>query len=323
LAGCSGSAYTSNQISIADINQTTQNAFYITAAPAASACKEALVDVSWVIPGSTLRNVISSNTLTKLTGNGNWDGNGFSYQSVSNNGYMQTTVAETNRDRMIGLSATDANASFTSIQYAFFLQNGGGLLIYESGVDRGAFGTYTSGDILKIAVENNVVKYYRNGTVIFISSVVPTLPLFVDVSTNSTGATANNVKIANGFNSTFTAVGSNLGTAPTYQWKLNGANVGTNSTTYTNISLSNADVITCVVTPDLAGCSGSAYTSNQITIADINQTTQNSFYITGTAASNTCKASRLTFSISMVSTSTCRPKAITASWSRISPRTNR
>jgi len=264
LGGCTGNSFISNAITIADIDLTTQNEFYITGTGAASACKEALVDVTWVISASSLRNTISANTLTKLTSGSNWDGNGFSFQSVSNNGYMQTTVAEINTERMIGLSATDVNSSFN----AFFLQNGGGLRIYESGTDRGAFGTYASGNVLKIAVENNVVKYYRNGTVLFSSSVAPTLPLFVDVSNISIGATANNVKISNGSSGTYTAAGIALGEAPVFQWRLNGVNVGTNSSTYTNTSLSNNDVVNCRVTPDLGGCTSSSFTSNSITIAE-------------------------------------------------------
>jgi hypothetical protein len=266
LGGCSASTYTSNNVTINDINQTTQNEFYITGAATPSACRESVSDVVWVIASSSPRNTISTNTLTKLINNGSWDGNGFSLQSVNNNGYMQTTVAETNTERMMGLSATDANSNFTSIQYAFYLQNGGGLRIYESGNDRGAFGTYAASDILKIAVESNVIKYYKNGTLLYTSTIAPTLPLFVDVSTNSIGATANNVKISNGNISTFTAVGTNLGTAPTYQWKLNGANVGTNSTTYTNAGLTTGDIVNCIVTPDLGGCSASTYSSNNITV---------------------------------------------------------
>jgi hypothetical protein len=289
ISGCSASTYTSNNITIGDINQTLLNEFYITGAAAASACKEAVSDVVWVITASSLKNIISGNTLTKLTSNGSWDGNGFSFQSVGNNGYMQMTVAETTTERMIGLSSSDVDASYTSIQFAFYLAPGGNLYIYESGASRGSYGTYASSDVFKIAVESNVVKYYKNGVAIYISTVAPSLPLFVDVSTKNVGATANNVKISNGNISTFTAIGTNLGTSPTYQWKLNGNNVGTNSSTYVNTLLSNADAIRCVVTPSISGCSASTYTSNNITIGDINQTLLNEFYITGAGASSACK----------------------------------
>ncbi|MBK9352878.1 MAG: hypothetical protein IPN09_02565 [Bacteroidetes bacterium] len=62
---------------------------------------------------------------------------------------------------------------------------------------------------------------------------------------------------------TFSATPTNGGT-PTYQWKLNGANVGTNSATYANSSLNNGDILTCVMTSNLGCVSGSPATSNQI-----------------------------------------------------------
>ncbi len=51
-----------------------------------------------------------------------------------------------------------------------------------------------------------------------------------------------------GASATFTATPTNGGSAPVYQWKVNGANVGTNSTTYSTSSLVNGDVVTCVMT---------------------------------------------------------------------------
>lgn len=54
--------------------------------------------------------------------------------------------------------------------------------------------------------------------------------------------------ICAGTSVTFTATPTNGGSTPTYQWKLNGANVGTGSTTYTNAALLNGDVVSCVLT---------------------------------------------------------------------------
>jgi len=46
---------------------------------------------------------------------------------------------------------------------------------------------------------------------------------------------------------TFTAASANVGTTPSFQWKLNGVNVGGNSRTYTNSSFVNGDKINCVM----------------------------------------------------------------------------
>ena len=72
-------------------------------------------------------------------------------------------------------------------------------------------------------------------------TIAPNLPASVIIT--STGNT-----ICAGTSVTFTATPTNGGTDPAYQWKLNGNNVGTNSTTYINSSLVNADVVTVVMT---------------------------------------------------------------------------
>jgi len=58
--------------------------------------------------------------------------------------------------------------------------------------------------------------------------------------------------LCQGASVTFTAQPTNGGTAPVYQWKVNGQNVGTNSPTYTTSSLSNGQVVTCQMTSSAA-----------------------------------------------------------------------
>ena len=64
---------------------------------------------------------------------------------------------------------------------------------------------------------------------------------------------------------TFTATPTNGGTAPTYQWKVNGNNVGTGST-YTTSALTNGQIVTCVMTSNLPGVTSNPATSNALTI---------------------------------------------------------
>ena len=65
---------------------------------------------------------------------------------------------------------------------------------------------------------------------------------------------------------TFSATHSGGGNVPSFQWKKNGANVGTNSTTYTGNSWANGDIITCVMTSNATCVNGSPATSNAITL---------------------------------------------------------
>jgi PKD repeat protein len=87
--------------------------------------------------------------------------------------------------------------------------------------------------------------------------------LTVSASVAITSSDANNT-ICAGSSVTFTANPTNGGTTPSYQWKLNGSNVGTNSSTFTTSSLTNGQTVSCVMTSNLPGVTNSPATSNSI-----------------------------------------------------------
>ncbi len=99
---------------------------------------------------------------------------------------------------------------------------------------------------------------------------------------------------------TFTATPTNGGTAPVYQWKVGATNVGTNSNTYTTSTLTNGQVVTCVMTSNLAGVTGNPATSNAIT-ATINSAVTPSVSIALTTGSNpSCSGAAKTFTATPV-----------------------
>ncbi len=71
--------------------------------------------------------------------------------------------------------------------------------VYEKGTSRGAFGTYTTGDKLQVAVESGVVKYKKNGTIFYTSTQAPTYPLLVDSALYTMGATLNSATLTGGW----------------------------------------------------------------------------------------------------------------------------
>jgi RHS repeat-associated protein len=81
------------------------------------------------------------------------------------------------------------------VEYAIFLDTAANVAVYESGNFRGYFGNYAGGDRFRVAVESGAVKYYRNGTLFYTSTVTPQYPLLVDTSLNTVYAGVYNVVI--------------------------------------------------------------------------------------------------------------------------------
>jgi hypothetical protein len=95
---------------------------------------------------------------------------------------------------------------------------------------------------------------------VIVMTVNPLLPVSIVISSNPTGP------ICSGTSVIFTAIPTNGGASPLYQWKKNGVNVGTSSTTYTDAGLNNGDVITCILTSDATCPINNPATSNGITM---------------------------------------------------------
>ncbi len=94
---------------------------------------------------------------------------------------------------------------------------------------------------------------------------------------------------------TFTASPTNGGTTPAYQWQVNGSNDGTNSPTFTTTSLTNGQVVTCIMTSNLSGVTGNPATSNGITMT-INSAVTPAVSIAITTGSNpSCANASKTF----------------------------
>ena len=76
--------------------------------------------------------------------------------------------------------------------------------------------------------------------------------------------------ICQGTSVIFTATPTNGGTSPSYQWQLNGINVGADLPTYTTNSLLQGDIVSVIMTSSLSCVSGSPSTSNAISMSVTN-----------------------------------------------------
>jgi alpha-tubulin suppressor-like RCC1 family protein len=150
--------------------------------------------VAWT---SVVNAVALVNNLAKTGGaNGALDAGATSTRGIaSQDGYVEFVASETGTSRVLGLSHGDSNQSLVDIDFGLQLYNGG-LYVVESGVTHGSFGTYVTGDHLRVSVEGGVVRYRKNGTLLYTSSVAPTLPLLVDTSLAHVGATLTGVVLS-------------------------------------------------------------------------------------------------------------------------------
>ncbi len=144
--------------------------------------------VNVVATGNSLRNNVPSN------------GGATSVQRIeSGNGYVEFTATETNTYRWAGLSNGNSGTGYDDVNFSINLTSygvGGGFVanIHENGVYKGET-TYNSGDVFRVAVEGGVVKYYKNGSLIYTSAKTPTYPLIVDTAFGESGATITNANI--------------------------------------------------------------------------------------------------------------------------------
>ncbi len=195
--------------------------------------------------------------------------------------------------------------------------------------------TMCVGDTLHITRGGNTAnakrKWYKNSTLVDTSVVyidtattagVDTIKLVVDLSTTGTcwtkaydtttklivknatvtpsvsiSANPGNT-ICSGTSVTFTASPTNGGSSPSYQWKVGSTNVGTNSNTYTSSTLSNNDVVSCIMTPTTGGCyTSSSATSNTITMT-VNTPVTPSVSISANPGNTICAGTSVTFTAS-------------------------
>jgi hypothetical protein len=140
---------------------------------------------------------VSGNDLTKTAVDGWGNAGAVSTRAIqSGDGYVELVASETTTGRMLGLSNGNTDLSFADIDFAVRLSSDSALMVYEAGTLRGTFGTYATGDIIRISVTAGVVRYYRNGSLFYTSTQTPTYPLLVDASLRHPGATLKDVVIS-------------------------------------------------------------------------------------------------------------------------------
>ncbi|NNC71035.1 MAG: hypothetical protein HKN90_09465, partial [Flavobacteriaceae bacterium] len=125
---------------------------------------------------------ISNDIITSTAGNG-WNNSGFATNgNITGDGYVEYEIPQSDKYVMVGLSQTNQNNSYNTIEYGLYNRSNGMIYIYESGSYKGYYGTYTIGDIFRIERIGSTVYYKKNGTIIYTSTVPSTGTLLGDIA---------------------------------------------------------------------------------------------------------------------------------------------
>jgi Secretion system C-terminal sorting domain len=156
-----------------------------------------------------------------------------------------------------------ANATFSAA-----ITNGGNAPTYQwkkNGVDVSTSASYTASDLVNADVISLVVTSNsdcRSANTATSNNVTMTVnPLLTPTIAINTP----NLAICEGTTASFSAITSNAGLAPTYQWKKNGTNVSTDAN-YTASGLVSGDVISCVLTSNAECLAAQTANSNSVTM---------------------------------------------------------
>lgn len=135
----------------------------------------------------------TGNSLQKTGGlNDSSDAGARSQQTVSSGDvYFEFTAGLSNKDLFCGLTHSSSGTFFTDIDFAVKLTDFGVAEIRENNAYGGET-TYRTGDVFRISVQANAVRYYKNGGLYYTSQKAPIYPLFVDAVFLSSGGRVDN-----------------------------------------------------------------------------------------------------------------------------------
>jgi len=141
-----------------------------------------------VMTGGVVQDSTDSSRFYKASGTADWNAQVYSAQSFTGGAYVSWNLSNISSAIMVGLNSDPAtDASYASLDFAWYGYYGN-LYIYESGVYKGNFGTYTTNTVLTVQYNGSSVKYYKDGVVLYTAySVGTNRTFYLDSSFLATG----------------------------------------------------------------------------------------------------------------------------------------
>ena len=159
-----------------------------------AAPSQAQTAITW----TNLVNVASTGAVLQKTAgcDGCEDAGAASQEQLSSDGYIEFRVGELNTLWMAGLSHGNDDTTYADIDFGFRFNGAGYADVLENGIYAGGDTTYAAGDVFRISVANGRIEYSKNGQHLMESTRLPQLPLLLDSSLLSLGATIHDAVIA-------------------------------------------------------------------------------------------------------------------------------
>ncbi len=272
--------------------------YYINPTPGA-------ISYTWTVPpGATITSGQGDTLITvdfTAASSGNITVTAFSGCAFSNPGVLAVVVGANFLPAVSIVANPGASiCSGTSVSFTATATNGGATPSYQwqvNGVNAGAnspiftTSTLANGDIVTVILSSSL------GCAAPPSATSNAITMTV----NASAAPAVNITatpgtvVCAGTSVSFTAAPTNGGSAPSYQWQVNGLNAGTNAASFTTGSLLNGDIVRVVMTSNSACASPVNATSNIITMT-VNANVAPAVNITANPGASICTGSNVTFS---------------------------
>ena len=208
------------------------------------------------------------------------NGDIISCQLTSNSSCLITNVATSNNIVMvvnpvltpsINISASQNNFCYgTPVTFTSVNTNQGISPVFQwkkNGLNVGSnLSTYNdntllNGDIVSCVLTSSIICVTSNQT-----TSNPIIMMVTPLVTPTIMINANKTSFCIGESATFTAIPTNGGPTPFFQWKKNGAPVGSNTIAYTGNTFLNGDLITCSLTSNASCLLTPTVSSNSISI---------------------------------------------------------
>lgn len=130
------------------------------------------------------------NRFEKTIGGTAWNAQAYSNECFSGACQVSGRTLNASYGMMFGLNSDPTlDASYTSIDYAWYCEGGtGSLIIYENGTGLGSFGTYTTSTQLTITYDGLYIRYLKDGVEMRKIERISSAPLYFDSSYMSNGS---------------------------------------------------------------------------------------------------------------------------------------